>query len=321
MKKIIFLYFLLGSLGGLFAQNSDIETENRAENTSQDKMLPFQLSNFENSSLSWANSGDDVGFIDIFVSVKFPLVPFIFPIENTKIDFTIFPYITFNTRMGFYWTTRPSSPVIGKQFNPGWIITRFYLNGYSLDPENLETYIDLSYNHESNGQAIDSLGDYQIFSSLISSTAYARDYIDRGWDYIELKGQYRKNLSSQISLTALAELQFFLSDGLFQGAISEYESWENDPEGKKRDQVHGIRLGASFLWNFNHPFFTGVQAQLYYITGIGAPFQYHSFHSEVALGVHHIPFFVSFDYGYLNDLTLYYKNSWMVKMGAQFRSW
>lgn len=318
MKKILSFYLLSALLAGVFGQQAPEDPSNLQTTSGDSKSLPAMIGDYENSSLSWISSSDDDGFLNIFLSLQFPIIPALFSIE--PVDFAFLPYLAFNTRLGFYLNTRYSSPVIGKRFNPKFILLRLYPLGYNTETRTSKTYIDFSYAHESNGQIIDKFSEFNTLSSRIGEQA-AKDYIDRGWDYIELKTEFHTRLKENIFATVMAQFNFFLNDSLFQGPPGEYYAWENDPEPKTRDEVHGIKLGITFLFESRENFIRGSEFGIYYTTGIRNSFKYNSFKLELAMVVFHIPFYLSYNYGYLNDLALYYKHGSQAEAGVRFDTW
>lgn len=88
--------------------------------------------------------------------------------------------IQFDGLYDFYLGTRESSPVIPRQQNPGfglsWYPDRWASSGTS-GKACLPDKLTFGYYHESNGQRIETLTQY-------NSTKNADDYVSQGWDYV-----------------------------------------------------------------------------------------------------------------------------------------
>ena len=66
-----------------------------------------------------------------------------------------------------------------KLFNP----KLFYR--YWTDKEH-ENHLDFAFAHQSNGQSIDSLAEYQAALATANSENEVKDQLSRGWDYWEV---------------------------------------------------------------------------------------------------------------------------------------
>lgn len=254
----------------------------------------------EPTLLGWTYDGSGHGYMDFTLSAKFPLFPGWIKkgiSENGSL------YFTFTGRFGQYFN-RDSSPVIGKRFNP----ELFYR--YRLERG---AHVDVGYAHESNGQQVNTLAGYQQAQLTLERPEYAKDYISRGWDYVHigLRSPRYPGFTDSDRTQAYLTFKRFLGGGAFQGQPEEYNTWENDPEGKPREQVDGLSLllkyvhrsgdaGKSMLseWKF----------AMLYTTGYREVFRYNSVRLEVGVKLLELPVIFWTSRGYNSDLVRYYKN-------------
>ena len=277
----------------------------------------FKLQSYEANKIGWTFDENDVGYMDFKVSLKYPfyydeilaakskerlagetsvkgvLVKYLLPI----------PYLAFTGRFGQYISTRDSSPVIGKRFNPK-VFGRFLVSGTD--------YLDIGYGHESNGQRINSEVSYQDlredFASNGEDPEFANDYISRGWDYLDLNWKYSINspeyIEKEETFSTYVNLKFFLKDGLLQGELEESNEWENDSVGKQRKRVDGITIKAEYLRPENH-FIGGIK--LTYTTGYQGVFENNTVRFETILNLGDFPVMLWISEGYNSDLVDYYR--------------
>jgi hypothetical protein len=109
------------------------------------------------------------------------------------------------------------------------------------------------------------------------------------------------------------DLKYFLMKGLFQGRPEEYNSWENDPQGKPRRAVDGVTglleyhddwstSGARII-TLSHRFLA-----LKYQTGYQSLFKYSTVRLEAGAQLGELPLAVWVQTGYMSDLANYYRN-------------
>jgi len=289
---------------------------------------PFGLQSYEPSAFGYTKNNDDVGFYNIKLSVKFPLAP----IQTAKWfgDENRF-FFSFTGYWGFYIGDRYSSPVVGKEYNP----QLFWQHSFLCDPDRalftaapvyggssagkepmtrefipqpMSCYFAIGYNHDSNGQTIDSVDQY-LAAQNAHGTESANDAISRGWDYISVSGKYmRSATSNQFSL--YPQFKYFLSDGLAQGPPEELHAWEHPSDGKPRKQVDGLGLLAK--WRFQ----VGSQGNAFndgkfavrYGTGYQDPFRYSNVRVEAGIQFLQLPIVFWTQRGYMSDLSQYYRN-------------
>lgn len=289
---------------------------------------------YEPSTIGYTKDSDDVGFMDFTVSLKYQLFPRSFVSwTGGSVDRL---YFAFTGRFGMYVETRHSSPVIGKSYNPKLFwrhITDSTLVPVTLahaddekKRESYSGYIDFGYNHESNGQSINSADEYLAALSTAEKPDYANDNLSRGWDYLEIAWKKTLNESNSVHrLQTYLDLRYFLHHGFMQRTAEEYNDWENNPEGKPRKAVNGI--AATFEYQYGKaslfrkiPLLANPTISLRYETGYQRPFEYSTFRLELGTQILELPITFWAQHGYNSDLAQYYKkvNSYGVelKMGA-----
>lgn len=258
------------------------------------------LRTHEPTLLGWTYDDSGDGYMDFTLSAKFPLFPNWIRnciSENTSLNFA------FTGRFGQYFN-RESSPVIGKRFNPELF---FHVNlGRSA-------YIDLGYAHESNGQQINSLASYQQAQLTLERPEYADDYISRGWDYVRftLRSPPYPGFRDRNRLQAYFTAKYFLEDGVLQGPPEEYNAWENNPEGKPRNEVDGLSVLLKYVHdsaNDDKRVFSDWKLALVYTTGYREIFRYNSVRFEVGIKFFQLPVIFWASRGYNSDLVRYYKD-------------
>lgn len=310
---------------------------------------------YEPNQVGYTLDEDDDGFLDFTFSAMFALHPrkadeqTTVPAGTALFESYTKPslYFAANLRAGQYIGTRPSSPVLGKRFNP---LLALRVWGRQADRvKSDDNFIELAYGHESNGQFISSearfrdqrgvyLRDALEFASadaLELSRRQARDNISRGWDYVG--ATYARDWSAtlptlmrrlpfwnetQATISVKARANYYLSKGLAQGEAEEYNSWENDPEGKARKRVDGLSM--RWAMSTSNPANASGQKPpdrhyaLTYTTGYDQPFRYNTVKIEAGLVAFRLPVMVWYRYGYNSDLVDYYKRDQSVGVMLSF---
>jgi len=263
---------------------------------------------------------DDAAFLDVNLSVKIRLAP-------AALLPRIRPFFAMSSRFGFYWGTRPGSPVIGKSYNPE-LFFRILPNDEVIQGPNgnhfeYAQFVDVGYAHESNGQLVHTLQQYQ--RQLVSSPGidYANNFIHRGWDYLDVAW---KRTHRNLDLTYYLEGKYFLPDGLLQGRQDEYHSWEDNREGKRRKAVDGVELSVDWPSHYAH-FITDETKALSrpnltvkYLTGYQSPLRYSTFRAEFGFQLWSMPLALWGQVGYLSNLAIYYKKVKSVGLEIRFVS-
>jgi len=273
-----------------------------------DKREPT-LCAYEPNSVGFTQDSDDVPFMDFTISIRYQLFPDSITRglnhfdEGLGLKYSL--YAAFTGRFGQYIGTRESSPVIGKRFNPKLFVRRW---GDAADrPSDLRGYIDFAYGHESNGQSINTAGAYAQAQAAAERVEFANDYLSRGWDYLEVV--WKKAEYSQLSgLSSYVTLKYFLDNGLMQGKPEEYNNFENNPEGKARNQVNGIAGMLKYVKSTEQNWaFKDLKLVLSYETGYKEMFRYNTLRYEVGTKLSQLPLNFWYQNGYNSDLAMYYK--------------
>lgn len=274
------------------------------------KVLP--LESYEPNTMGWTNDSDDVGFLDFKLSVKYPVMPerICKSLPNSR------AYFAATARFAQYLGTRESSPVVGKRFNPK-LIWRQVTTWDAQPPEehgcrdnehqSVREHVDFALGHESNGQSINSEAKFLEAQALAEQPDFAKDYISRGWDYLELATKHSPLLPGKDKLTIYPSIRIFLRHGPLQGPAEEYNEWEQDPEGKPRRKVHGLAVLAKYQIPFAYGWLGDIKLALGYETGYSSPFRYNTVRVDAGIKVLELPVMVFYQQGYGNDLALYYK--------------
>ena len=241
-------------------------------------------------------------------------------------------YFAFTGRFGQYISTRDSSPVIGKRYNPK-IFIRFWGDKEEGDAKH-SNYIDIGYNHESNGQAINSKNGYdQAVSQAIANKdkgTGANDLISRSWNFLDVNYKQKKiqtiadtvkNKFFTVDASGYFGLKYFIPskteefNGL--GGINPQglSGWETDPQGKPRQQVDGISAALKGSI-YSEDKFKG-KYYLGYTTGIHNAGTFNTWRAELTFNLASVdlpiikqldvPFTCFKQIGYNSDLAQYYK--------------
>jgi hypothetical protein len=272
------------------------------------KHVPL-LETYESNTIGWTNDSDDVGFLDINLSLKYPIMPartreFL---ENSRV------YFAASTRFAQYLGTRSSSPVIGKRFNPKLIwrqVTSWHGKGLNAGKTCGKTdgtdgcdYLDFAFAHESNGQSVSTARQFEIQAAAErvarAEEDFARDYLSRGWDYLELAG--RKWLGESGKFRLDSSFKHFLRRGPLQGKAEDFFDFEDDPEVKHRRRVHGLALYGT--WQPS----PDTRIALGFETGGSRPLRYTTVRVEWNTEFAELPVMLFYQQGYGSDLTLFYK--------------
>jgi hypothetical protein len=263
---------------------------------------------YEPTTLGWTDDSDDVGFMDFKLSIRYQVYPF----PEKGDDKRWATYFAFTGRFAQYLNTRESSPVVAKRLNP----KVFYRRWSGSD------YFDIGYNHESNGQSINTVDEFNQAVRQASlddgreNAAY--DQISRGWDYIDFV--WRKRLHDKRSEDGYLVLKYFLQQGLLQGEAEEYGSnfMESDPQGKPRRQVQGI--AAMYKRTIPDCPLDTCKVFASYETGYEHIGKYNTFRLELGFKLAHLPLMIWGQTGYGSDLSQYYKKVESIGLAVELGS-
>ncbi|MES1196135.1 MAG: hypothetical protein ABUL58_04235, partial [Steroidobacter sp.] len=274
---------------------------------------------YEPSTIGYTKDSDDVPFMDFTVSLKYRFLrkwmSNLSSLQNEGL------YFAFTGRFGMYIGDRHSAPVIGKSFNPKLFWRHVTDDSYSRfrplntgthpDVELIKGYMDFAYAHESNGQSIDSPEEYATAQANSEKPEFANDNISRGWDYLQFVWKRTLSGKSVHRITMYTDLKYFLHHGLMQGRAEEYNTWENNPEGKPRKAVNGISelLEYENAWHVpagyeNRPILANPRVSLHCETGYQTPFKYNTVRFELGAQLLEFPVTLWVQQGYNSDLAM-----------------
>ncbi|MFZ9585203.1 MAG: hypothetical protein ACO280_09660 [Pseudohongiellaceae bacterium] len=312
-----------------------VGAEERGSNAIRQAVLAHhtQLSSHEPSKLlarSDSNHSDTV-YMDFTLSSKHPLLASAAPLLQAQSavadllerlvpgdeEYLLQPYLAFSGRFSQYIQSRDSSPVVARRFNPAL----FYRAWSSED-----SWLDLGFAHESNGQRLNSAeafererADYQRRGE---DPDFAVDGLSRGWDYtyLEWRHVWASNLRSQVKLA------HYLSSGPLQGRAEEYNLWEDGGQQlRPRRQYDGVTLTLQYDFNRSRCFLGSHfvcfrELELTQQTGYSALFDNNTTTIEFTSDVFGLPIQLWGRSGYNNTLADYfdYSNSW--GLGVELRT-
>jgi hypothetical protein len=262
-----------------------------------------------------SKDSDDVSYLDVNLSLKIRLLPARW-IPRSRL------FLTMSTRFGFYWGSRPGSPVIGKSYNPKllwrWLPSDTVYPSPDGSSYEHTQYLDLAYAHESNGQLVHTQEQYAKQLTATPPEQFTNRFIHRGWDYVELA--WRRRFDNDLAV--YIDGKYFLASGFLQGPEDQYHSWENNPEGKERKAVDGLEVvaefpssSADFAVNSTR-LLSRPNLTVTYATGYRRPFEFSTVRAELGFQVLSLPLALWAQRGYMSDLAMYYLrvNSYGIEM-------
>ena len=271
------------------------------------------LQSYEPTTFGFTNDSNDVPFMDFTISLKYPLFHKL--LNRSEYVSWLRPYIAFTGRFGQYVGFRESSPVIAKRFNP-----KLFFRVWKHDSDN---YVDLAYAHESNGQRVDDNATYdnmqQDFVRNGENADFAKDYISRGWDFLELRWKHRFSGLEYGKLLGYLNLKYFLDYGLLQGAPEEYNSFEGPSKITRRSEVDGISVLLKYQRTFAGYNSSGYKLALLYTTGYQM-FKNNTLRAEATLNMWGFPVMIWGSSGYGSDLVDYNVNVLSGGMALELKS-
>jgi hypothetical protein len=282
------------------------------------------IEGYEPNTFGYTKERDDVAFVDFTISIKAQLFRDLL-CEHFHGSNRL--YLTFTGRFGFYVATRYSGPVIAKNYNPKLLWRLIPDTGattpgtaYDVKPvREYSEYIDFAYAHDSNGQSIDTLEEYEVQASQVGNAAYALDYVSRGWDYVQVAGKETfsgARVGSGV-LSVYPDLKFFLRHGFLQGVPEEYHSWEHDSALHPRHAFDGVSAALEYRpfagridpGQKRAPWESGLRLAVKYTTGYDPVARYNTVRGELGFYVLGLPLAVWVQDGYMNSLARYYKKT------------
>lgn len=309
-RELLFLCALaVGSAAGA-AYASQQGGARPAPAATEDDWLPLGLESYEPSTFGYTKNSDDVAFENLTLSVKFPLLPKFTRRRWHDVDQI---FLSFTGYWGFYIGTRPSGPVVGKEYNPQVFWQRNLrcqsdwqgkyrpapMYGGTAQPSGTEynCFFAIGYNHDSDGQIIDSPGQY-LATENAQGTEAANDALSRRWDYIRITGRYIPYWTRTDRVTIYPTFKYFFN-------YRELYQWEHPAEGKPRKEVDGLSVYVKFKRRVAG--FDGKIA-LRYATGYQDAFRFNTVRVELGAAVFELPIVIWAQKGYMSDLAQYYRN-------------
>ncbi|HEY9051835.1 MAG TPA: hypothetical protein VIQ03_09845, partial [Gammaproteobacteria bacterium] len=290
---------------------------------------PLKLQSYEPNTIGITKDDNDVSYMDFKLSLMYPVFHQGTPDDVWSSKWVPMPYFAFTGRFGQYINTRDSSPVVSKRFNPK-IFGRYWL-------DKNESYIDIGYAHESNGQRINSEALYldlrDQYLSNNENPDFANDSISRGWDYWDFawkqvlnydersKPKEIKNRSTSFYLN----IKNFSSNGALQGVPEEYNSWELGPVGLPRAYYDGLSFMVKHAVDYKEPdgdrdIYSGYKVAFLYTTGYKDSFENNTYRLETTFKFYDIPIMFWYSRGYNSDLIDYYKDVESYGFAMELRS-
>jgi len=281
------------------------------------------LQSDEPNFIGYRVEDDDVGHMDFKLSLKYPLFHHAeapgTPLSLTwdrlspKLDFS------FTGRFAQYIGTRDSSPVVAKRFHPK-LISRWWL-------DKGDTALDLAYEHESNGQSINTAASFAqqraYHAGKFEDPDFARDFISRGWDFLSatLQHQFRhQNWHFQ----SRWNFRHFYENGLLQGPLEEVWAFEGVTNAPSRKSVDGVSLGLFTRYLRDWHWLRSNWVDLHYTTGTTRPFEHNTLVWTLGLQLGPMPLAIWGHHGYLSDLADFYRptNAYGISFSLQsFMPW
>jgi hypothetical protein len=266
----------------------------------------IKLRSHEDNLVGYRKDDNDVAFLDFKLSLMYPMLHDGEP-NGSKGKASMwgpipYGYFAFTGEFGQYIGTRSSSPVIAKKFNPK-IFGRYWLSQEG-------SYLDFSYEHESNGQSIDTASAYQRKRlDLIASGEdpdFAIDYISRGWDFLGATLHKELNFMNA-TFGSTFKAKYFLDDGLLQQAKEEPQSWEGTTEDHHRGKYDGLSVKLETKVKFKFGPIRGSKGAFYLTTGYLRPLEKISTRVEFLTQWWDFPLVLWGANGFNNDLADYYE--------------
>lgn len=299
MSRLFFAFFVLTISAFSYAQEP-IQPQVAEATESKERQ---QLRAHEPNRFGYVNDGNDVPHIGIQLSIEWSPIPFYIPVLCEQSDKCVEPALAFTTRQAFYWGQRESSPVIGQEYNPE-LFLRWNSNRFGE--------IAFGYNHQSNGQSIETERAYLDRQLSEKDPSHAKEYISRGWDFWELsqKGEFYE-------IDYVLTGRYFLSQGVLQDGAEQVNNWETDLPLLDRAEVDGLSLRLERIFDTEKCQRTACLRNISYehTTGIDDPFDQNSSIFEVGINSKRIKggtLILWASSGYNSDLVDYYRkvSSW-----------
>lgn len=319
---------------------------------------------YEPNKLGYTWDRGDDGFMDFTFSTMFPVwpgsgaypeairlykgAPLRRPLYLSAPKF----YVAGTVRAGQYIGTRPSSPVVGKRFNP-LLAVRFWAEDADRQAESEDNFLEVVYGHESNGQFIaneerfkEQLGVFEKIGDESSTPAdavrarsnafrSARDHLSRGWDYLgfQFARDWDANLpfgrQQEVTMGLRLRFNYYLPDGIAQGRAEQYKHWEGEAVDRPRKNYDGLSFRYTLTVAPPRKIPAGWHKllrldrryTLTWTTGYRSPFRKNTIQGEASVTLFNtLPFTLWARYGYNSDLIDYYRQDHSVGLSLSYWS-
>ena len=280
-------------------------TSPKTPSSDDSQAKPLRLKNHEPTFLGYTKDSDDERFMDVTISLQHPI--FADFLKEGRNRFHLLPYFAATVRFGQYIGTRDSSPVVTKRFNPK-IFLRYTPEHFPERGESPDNYVDFEYAHESNGQSVNSLSNFQTMAQAVGGTEHAKDYISRGWDYLGITAKQRLNTNDSEKVHLYISRKWYCGCWLQQNVEEKFD-FEDPREIRSIRQVSGWRGLLKFDSNSKSTLVD--RAALILDTGTRDTFKYNTARLEIGVQPFRrffgVPVVLWGQAGYLSDLAQYYK--------------
>lgn len=282
---------------------------------------PRRLESHEPNYIGYNKDEGLAGHLDFKVSVKYSLRRYSRPYLDARPWDRVVPQVAFSARLSQFIGSQDSSPVVGRRFNPELFVRLWRRNACD--------YLDLAYGHESNGQSVNSSGEFRAKKAGLirdgDDPAFADKFVSRGWDYAGVT--WRKGLAGDAvsdsdeawRLVFYGKARYFFSQGLLQDGAEEFFDFEPG-SARQRAEYDGLtftlRLDSNRGWGWKTAFV--------YRTGYKDAFRNNTARFE--LTAKEVPLFGTklpvpvtawAQTGYNADLATYYRHSYTVGIGIE----
>jgi hypothetical protein len=273
---------------------------------------PTLLESNGQNSVGYTKDSDEKPFVDINLAMRYPLAYGLLTHNGHDCSGPHFVFFGFDLRAAFYYGDRPSSPLVIRSISPN-LHYRHFLGDSNLSKRNRvdSEYWDIGYGHLSNGQTISALPTFNDLKNQLGDQ-YARDYISRGWDYLEgtLKLNRHPSFPEEIAYeTYSLDFRKYIG-GIFQKNVEEFNPAIEAPRAiTKLNQVSGIGFNArlGFVPSRYEPF---DNLSLTFNTGLIDAFKWNTLKVDATtrpVPIIGVPVTVWFSSGYMPDLAQYYR--------------
>ncbi len=299
------------------------------------------LCSYEPTTVGYTYDSDDSGFMDFKLSVRYQLFPdWLTRGQNYFFDHHVgydsALYFAFTGRFGQYIKTRESSPVVEKLFNPK-LFYRYWTdrteenyldfafahqsNGQSIDsPAQYQAALATAKNENEVKDQLSRGWDY--WEIVWKKALYERPKPTAGptdprlsevckdvHEDISVKQACGKEFPNGIdkeekkktSVVSYVGYKYFLTHGPLEGFQENYNTWENDPQGKRLDRVSGFSILLKWIIRSEY------KVAGRFETGVRDAFQFKTYRLELGGKVEQLPVSVWWQTGYNSDLAQYYK--------------